>query len=190
MPNSAEINNGNSELHFEVTQEDVLKHYNEILIFVNRRMTGVNSHTDAKDITQEVFIKAVNSLHTLRRGEDLKSWLYRIADNEIKEFFRARIAKKRGENITESLDNLSDHSKSLGANPESDYIEGLDNRKFVQNLLKKLSPEQRELLVSKDLNDASIEELAEKSGENKDTIKSKLHRIRENLKKRFRKKFN
>jgi RNA polymerase sigma-70 factor (ECF subfamily) len=92
--------------HFNVLYQ---KYYAPILKFVYQRVT---SRADAADITQQVFLQAMLSLHKYEfRGLPFSSWLYRIAINEMNNIFRKN-EKQRGINLNDS--HLKDVAEEIG----------------------------------------------------------------------------
>lgn len=92
--------------HFNVLYQ---KYHAPILKFVYQRVT---SRADAADITQQVFLQAMLSLHKYEfRGLPFSSWLYRIAINEMNNIFRKN-EKQRGINLNDS--HLKDVAEEIG----------------------------------------------------------------------------
>ncbi len=143
-------------------------------------------HADiAQDLTSEVFFKAMTRLNTFSwRGISFSAWLYKIANNEIKMYYRKRERKNF------SLDFLfSDHHFEVpdSIDIEQDYIlaeEELErNRKFrqLQKCLFELPLLYQEVLVLHFFEGMSLIEISEITGKNLNTVKSLLSRGREKL---------
>ena len=149
------------------------------------RMLG-NSE-EAKDLAQEVFVSVFNSIKDLREEIKFDSWLTRITLNHCRN--RWEYLKRRQYFNSDSLDDpveTEDGDVPRAVYDPSDNPETLYEKKMTQELvqkgLQKLKENQRELLVLRDLQGFSYEEMGELLGLPEGTIKSKLHRARMDLK--------
>ena len=146
---------------------------------------------DAADLTQETFIRAFRSVAKFRGDSSLKTWLFRIAVNESRNRFRWW--KRRGRGSTSSLDatvgdsgmNLGDTLADIGASPEEDAIRR-ERESSLFKALGDLKPVFREAVVLADIEGLSYEECAAALGTNVGTIKSRISRGREELRKRLK----
>ena len=149
------------------------------------RMLG-NSE-EAKDLAQEVFVSVFNSIKDLREEIKFDSWLTQITLNHCRN--RWKYLKRRQYFNSDSLDDpveAEDEDVPRAIYDPSDNPETLYEKKMIQELvqrgLQKLKEDQRELLVLRDLQGFSYEEMCELLGLPEGTIKSKLHRARMDLK--------
>ncbi|HMK76225.1 MAG TPA: sigma-70 family RNA polymerase sigma factor [Thermodesulfobacteriota bacterium] len=149
------------------------------------RMLG-NSE-EAKDLAQEVFVSVFNSIKHLREEIKFDSWLTQITLNHCRN--RWKYLKRRQYFNSDSLDDpveAEDGDVPRAIYDPSDNPETLYEKKMIQELvqrgLQKLKEDQRELLVLRDLQGFSYEEMCELLGLPEGTIKSKLHRARMDLK--------
>ena len=149
------------------------------------RMLG-NSE-EAKDLAQEVFVSVFNSIKDLRDEIKFDSWLTRITLNHCRN--RWKHLKRRQYFNSDSLDDpveMEEGDVPRAVYDPSDNPETLYEKKMIQELvqrgLQKLKEDQRELLVLRDLQGFSYEEMCELLGLPEGTIKSKLHRARMDLK--------
>ena len=149
------------------------------------RMLG-NSE-EAKDLAQEVFVSVFNSIKDLREEIKFDSWLTQITLNHCRN--RRKYLKRRQYFNSDSLDDpieTEDGGVSKAVHDPSDNPEALYEKKMIQELvqrgLQKLKEDQRELLVLRDLQGFSYEEICELLGLPEGTVKSKLHRARMDLK--------
>lgn len=149
------------------------------------RMLG-NSE-EAKDLAQEVFVSVFNSIKDLREEIKFDSWLTQITLNQCRN--RWKYLKRRHYFNSGSLDDpveTEDGDVPRAIYDPSDNPETLYEKKMIQELvqrgLQKLKEDQRELLVLRDLQGFSYEEMGELLGLPEGTIKSKLHRARMDLK--------
>lgn len=143
---------------------------------------------EARDLTQETFLRALKAVKNFRGEADLKTWLYRIAINESRNRFRWW--KRRNAHGTVSLDAESSFSQnSLGEtiagnseNPEEETLRR-ERQAALRNALRKLSVNFREAIILRDIEGLSYEEVAAALETNVGTIKSRLARGREELRK-------
>jgi RNA polymerase sigma-70 factor (ECF subfamily) len=149
------------------------------------RMLG-NSE-EAKDLAQEVFISVFDSINDLREESKFEAWLTQITLNHCRN--RWKYLKRRQYFNSDSLDDpveTEDGDMPRAICDSSDNPETLYEKKMVQQLiqrgLQKLKEDQRELLVLRDLQGFSYEEMGELLGLPEGTVKSKLHRARMELK--------
>jgi RNA polymerase sigma-70 factor (ECF subfamily) len=143
----------------------------------------------AQDITAEVFFKAMTKLHTFSwRQISFSSWLYKIANNEIKMYYRKKERKFF------SLDFLFDHHDFElpdSTDIEQDYIAAEEllarNQAFqeIQRCLLELPTIYQEVLVLRFLEGKSLEEIAEITGKNLNTVKSLVARGKEQVRLRM-----
>ena len=143
---------------------------------------------EARDLTQETFLRALKAVKNFRGDADLKTWLYRIAINESRNRFRWW--KRRRAHATVSLDAENDSAETplkdrLSDNSESPEAETLrrERQAALRNALGKLSPNFREAIILRDIQGLSYEEVAAALETNVGTIKSRLARGREELRK-------
>jgi len=149
------------------------------------RMLG-NSE-EAKDLAQDVFISVFESIKDLKEEIKFDAWLTQITLNHCRN--RWKYLKRRQYFSSDSLDDpveTEDGSIPRAISDPSDNPEILLEKKMIQELIQKgllkLKEDQRELLVLRDLQGYSYEEMGEALGLPEGTIKSKLHRARMDLK--------
>ncbi|OGP94719.1 MAG: hypothetical protein A2157_01245 [Deltaproteobacteria bacterium RBG_16_47_11] len=149
------------------------------------RMLG-NSE-EARDLAQEVFISVFESIKDLKEEIKFDAWLTQITLNHCRN--RWKYLKRRQYFSSDSLDDpieTEDGSVPRAIYDPSDNPEILLEKKMIQQLIQrgllKLKEDQRELLVLRDLQGYSYEEMGETLGLPEGTIKSKLHRARMDLK--------
>lgn len=146
---------------------------------------------EASDLTQETFMQAFRHISKFRGDSALKTWLFRIAINETRNRFRWW--KRRSRSSTVSLDasvgetdlTISDTIADRGISPEEAAL----SREREQALLKALSelkPVFREAIILADIEGLSYEECADAAGVNIGTVKSRISRGREELRKKLK----
>ena len=149
------------------------------------RMLG-NSE-EAKDLAQEVFISVFDSIKDLREEGKFDAWLTQITLNHCRN--RWKYLKRRQYFNSDSLDDpveTGDGDVPRAVCDPSDNPETIYEKKMIEQLirrgLQKLKEDQRELLVLRDLQGCSYEEMSGMLGLPEGTVKSKLHRARMDLK--------
>ena len=145
---------------------------------------------EAGDLTQETFLSVFKAIKSFRGDADLKTWLFRIAVNKSRNRFRWWKRRKREK--TFSLDaTLTDsetpfHETLSGniANPEEKILQR-EREKVLLNALSNLSEIFREAVVLCDIEGLSYEEIASVLEINIGTVKSRIARGREELRKKL-----
>lgn len=148
---------------------------------------------DASDVVQEVFLKIFRSIGSFRGNSSLKTWIYRIAFNEAYNHRRWLTRHKRQEI---GLDGSEDDCGSLGttlADPRRsafDIVSDHETQALIEEALATLNPAFRAAVVLRDIEDLSYEEIAEVLQVSLGTVKSRILRGREALKKALASKLN
>jgi RNA polymerase sigma-70 factor, ECF subfamily len=142
----------------------------------------LRNHNDAEDIAQQVFAKIYFSIQNFDFRSSLLTWIYKITVNECYDYLR----KKRVRKLVYESD-FSEEDALRMENSETAIEQGpavdtrLAQRDLVVKLLEKLSTEDRSLLLMKEVEGHSVEELSQMTGMNENTIKVKLFRARQKL---------
>jgi len=158
------------------------QYYPKIFSYILRRTANLEA---AQDITSETFLKALNKLWQFRwRNVPFSSWLYRIATNEINQYFRKTEYKK-----SISMEELQEQGFELISpyDPESELIEAQEKLKQYQDFLEiqekivRLPAKYQEVIALRFFEQKQIKEIAEILGKKEGTVKSLLHRAVEKL---------
>jgi len=142
----------------------------------------LRNHNDAEDISQQVFSKIYFSIRNFDFRSSLLTWIYKITVNECYDYLR----KKRVRKLVYESDFSEDDAQRMEASdpaidPGAPMDTQLANRDMVAKLLSKVSQEDRSLIMLKEVEGHSVEELAQMTGLNENTIKVKLFRTRQKL---------
>jgi RNA polymerase sigma-70 factor (ECF subfamily) len=142
----------------------------------------LRNHNDAEDISQQVFAKVYFSIKNFDSRSSLLTWIYKITVNECYDYLR----KKRVRKLVYESDFSEDDAQRMEASePAVDQAAPVDKqlaqRDLVLKLLAKVSEEDRSLILLKEVEGHSVEELASMTGLNENTIKVKLFRARQKL---------
>ena len=165
--------------------EEIVQRYHRRIYNICYRFAG--SGDDAQDLTQDVFIKMYKTLssYDLERGAFM-TWVTTITRNLLVDHFR----KSKHDRMTDSLDSpASEHEDAM---PLSDQIEdkslppdarvqSRETGETVHQALQKLSPELREAVILRDLQDMDYKEIATVLKVPEGTVKSRINRGRAEL---------
>ena len=142
----------------------------------------LRNHNDAEDIAQQVFAKVYFSIKNFDFRSSLLTWVYKITVNECYDYLRKKRVRKL---VYESDFTEEDTMKMENSGAVTDQApaadENLARRDLLLKLLEKISPEDRQLMLLKEVQGHSVEELSEMTGMNENTIKVKLFRARQKL---------
>jgi RNA polymerase sigma-70 factor (ECF subfamily) len=142
----------------------------------------LRNHNDAEDISQQVFAKIYFSIRNFDFRSSLLTWIYKITVNECYDYLRKKRVRKL---VYESDFSEEDAQRMEASDPAIDPATPVDKRlaqhDLVAKLLDKVSAEDRSLILLKEVEGHSVEELAAMTGLNENTIKVKLFRTRQKL---------
>lgn len=144
------------------------------------RMLG--SRTEAEDLSQEVFITVFKSIDSFRGDSRLSTWLYRVAVNHTKN--RVKFLDRRGRKGQRDIDDSPEAEVSRGGpvtarvDRPDERTEGNELEGKIRVALNALDEDHRELIVLRDLEGLSYEEIVTITGLPDGTVKSRLHRAR------------
>jgi RNA polymerase sigma-70 factor (ECF subfamily) len=166
--------------------DGIVQRYARHVYNIAYRMTG--NQADARDLSQEAFLRVYRALRRVQPGAPLESWLYRIVSNLYIDLLRRR-PKARVESLDAPIDTprgeLTREFPDVAANPEAvferEHIDGA-----IQQALGVLSPDLRMVVVLSDIEGFAYEEIAAILRVPLGTVKSRLHRARQVLQVRLR----
>jgi RNA polymerase sigma-70 factor, ECF subfamily len=142
----------------------------------------VRQRNDVEDIAQQVFAKVYLSIRNFDFRSSLITWIYKITVNECFDYLRKRKVRKLVYESDMSEDEVRRVENSEPAvDRQTPADTNLARRDYVLKLLTRVSEEERSLLMLKEVEGYSVEELSEKTGMNENTIKVKLFRARQKL---------
>ena len=160
--------------------EKLVLEYEKNVYNIAMRMTG--NAEDASDMTQEAFIKAYNSLQSFRGDSKFSVWIYRIATNVCLDFLRS---KSRRPTVSLSVEDNDGEEVQLDVADESQSPELLLDRQMtresVRRGLETLSPEYRQILLLREIQGLSYDEISQALGLEVGTVKSRIFRARKKL---------
>ena len=142
----------------------------------------LRNRNDAEDIAQQVFAKVYFSVRNFDFRSSLLTWIYKITVNECYDYLRKKKVRKL---VYESDFSEEDAKRMDATEPAVDHSTPVETslvqRDLIVKLLGKVSEEERSLILMKEVEGHSVEELAEMTGLNENTIKVKLFRTRQKL---------
>ena len=162
----------------------VVDYQNRVYTFV-LRMLG--SPEEARDVAQDVFVAVFVALPRFRSEAKLSTWIFRIATNHVRnrvKYLHRRAVGRRQE-LSEVIEPEDFGGDVMNRPSRPDRaVEGMQLEEFLRQEIAALDPEQRELLVLRDVQDLSYQEIQDITGLPEGTVKSRIHRARLALKAR------
>jgi RNA polymerase sigma-70 factor (ECF subfamily) len=167
----------------EVAWEDLVRTHTRRVYAICYRFT--NSSTDAQDITQDVFLRVFRSLKSFRSTEGrFAVWLARLTRNLLIDHYRKSKLDRSTDSIEDQLPVLREKA-SIGSRTEA-LLAGREAGEILQAALQRLSPDLREAVVLRDLEEMEYKEIAQVLQVPDGTVKSRLNRGRAELAKVLR----
>ena len=165
--------------------EEIVQRYHRRIYNICYRFAGTSD--DAQDLTQEVFIKMYRTLNTYDLGKGaFMTWVTTVTRNLLVDHFR----KTKQDRVTDSLDtapSAHEDAQPLSAQiadpsrPPDAHVQSRETREVVHQALQKLSPELREAVILRDLQDMDYREIAGALKVPEGTVKSRINRGRAEL---------
>jgi len=167
----------------ESAYETLIRQYQQPVYNLVCRL--MNDRVDAADVVQEVFLKVFRSIGSFRGNSSLKTWIYRITVNEAHNHRRWFSRHQRQEVSFGGEEGLAPAEDCLTAPGRSpfDYAADGETRALVERALAELNPNFRAAVVLRDIEDLNYEEIAEVLDISLGTVKSRILRGREALRK-------
>jgi len=167
----------------EAAFEELVRTYTARLLAVARRIVG--SHEEAKDVVQETFLAAFKSLDRFRGEANLGTWLSRIAVNQC--LMKLRSRRRKPEQSIEDLlptflpDGHQVRESALWEVSIDTQVERNEVFALVRQAIDRLPANYRTVLLLRDIEELSTEEVARMLSVTSNTIKVRLHRARQAL---------
>jgi RNA polymerase sigma-70 factor (ECF subfamily) len=171
---------------------ELVEEYQDRVFNLLYRMIG--GREEAEDLAQEVFVTVFKSIEQFRGDSKLSTWLYRVAVNHCKN--RIKYLSRRHDRQTGALDDAAEReAASLGQHPigaarierPDRALEGAQLDLLVQRAIADLDEDHRVVVVLRDIEELSYEEIGAITSLPEGTVKSRLHRARLALKQKLAK---
>ena len=161
--------------------ETLIQSHQKKVYNIALRMT--KNPEDAQELSQDAFVRAFIAIKKFRGDSSIATWLYRITMNVCTDFLRKR-NKASVISIEQSVYESQQTMQLADNEPGPDEISEKNQlKKLVKEAMDLLPPEHRQVLILRDLLDMTYKDIANTLSINEGTIKSRINRARENLKK-------
>jgi RNA polymerase sigma-70 factor (ECF subfamily) len=166
---------------------ELVAEHRDRIYSITFRMLG--NRAEAEDVAQEVFITVFKTIESFRGDSKLSTWMFRVAVNHCKN--RIKYLSRRHEREHDEVDETLDATTMAAVTvpnpaPRPDrQVEGAQIEKLMQEAIAELDEDHRVLVILRDVEDLSIEEICEITGLPDGTVKSRLHRARLALRKKL-----
>ena len=169
----------------EPAWEELVRTHTRKVYALCYRFTGSNQ--ESQDLTQEVFLRVFRTLRSFRSDEgSFGTWLARVTRNLLIDHYRRTRQERVTDSIEEQLPMLEEVGASAAMRPDN-AIAGREASEILQATLQKLSPDLREAVILRDLQEMEYREIAEVLGIPEGTVKSRINRGRTELARLLRK---
>jgi RNA polymerase sigma-70 factor (ECF subfamily) len=174
--------------------------YEELLRTHQQRVFAVVSsilrrREDIEDVAQQAFVKAYFSLRRFDLRSAFGTWLYKITVNECWDYLRKKRVRRLvyeadlSEEQARQLESIPEHA-GVAARPPEDAERRTEQRDLLDRLLGELEEKDRLMLVMKEVEGFSVEEISDVLGLNVNTVKVRLFRARGRLVEIYRKRLS
>lgn len=168
-------------------EELVKMHQRRVFAIVGGILRG---REDVEDVAQQVFVKVFLSLKRFDQRSAFSTWLYKVTVNECWDYLR----KKRARPLVYEADMSEEQVQQLDGRLQAETGGGIDAerrtelRDLLDRMLGELSPDEQAMLILKEVEGFSVEEVGEMLGLNVNTVKVRLFRVRARLTKMYQKR--
>jgi RNA polymerase sigma-70 factor (ECF subfamily) len=167
--------------------------FNELVVAYERRVFALvfrmlGRRDEAEDLSQEVFVQVFKAIDQFRGDSKLSTWIYRIAVNLCKNRTKY-LSRRRTVDQSDDVGVIAERSAFSAAKGVSvgdvsrpdELVEGMQLELVVKRAIGQIDAEFREVLILRDVEDMSYEEIASVTGLPDGTVKSRIHRGRAQL---------
>ncbi|MFC4737973.1 RNA polymerase sigma factor SigW [Bacillus daqingensis] len=174
-----EVKRGNQDAFAELVDL-----YKDKVFHIAYRMLG-NAH-EAQDVSQEAFLRAYTNIESYDENRKFSTWIFRIATNLSIDRIRRKKPDFHLEDQVGGTDNLDYHSQfAADIDLPEDQVVKLEMQQWIQDEIMALPPKYRSAIILKYLEDLSLKEISEVMNLPVATVKTRIHRGREALRKRL-----
>jgi RNA polymerase sigma-70 factor (ECF subfamily) len=169
----------------EAAWEELVRQHTRQVYGICFRFT--NSGQEAQDLTQEVFMRVFRTIKTFRSTEgSFNTWLARVTRNLLIDHYRRSRQERVTDSIEEQLPMLEEEGAAAAVRPDF-AVAGREASEILQMTLQKLSPDLREAVILRDLQEMEYREIAQVLSIPEGTVKSRINRGRAELARLLRK---
>lgn len=164
---------------------ELVELYKDKVYQISYRMVG-NSH-EAQDIAQEAFLRAYTNIHSYDTNRKFSTWLFRIVTNLSIDRLRKKKPDYYLDAQIEGTDGLTAYSQ-IAADQElpEEQVVTFEMQEWIQQEILQLPPKYRSAIILKYIEDLSLKEISEILDLPVATVKTRIHRGREALRKKLR----
>ena len=175
-------------------QQGDIPAFEELVRLHQRRVLGIVAgilrwSEDIEDISQQVFLKVFLAIRRFDGRSSFGTWLYKIAVNETYDYLRKRKARKLVYESDLSIEQEERLAQIPPEEPAPAALEQAVSRQAVERLLSELAPEERLMIVLKEVEGYSVEEISEALDMNPNTVKVRMFRARRRLSDLYRRRY-
>ncbi len=140
----------------------------------------VQDETEAREIVQEAFVSAWQSIGRFRQDSKFSTWMYRITLNRCRDWFRSRtrtqtVSLDRGGSAVEQAVRTAEERASLAAEPAEEAMVRRFQLETVQRAMRSLPEAQRRAIILKEFQGLTLQEIADLTEEPLSTIKTRVY---------------
>ncbi|MEW6518615.1 MAG: sigma-70 family RNA polymerase sigma factor [Thermodesulfobacteriota bacterium] len=189
--NKNELNTDIQQLVQDFLDGDVQAFNRLVMLFqtkiYNLALNYVKNQEEAKDLAQDIFVTVYRSLPKLREKEKFTSWLYQIAVNHCRN--RYKKLSRRGYFNNISLDDEESFLQIPGDEGPEKTLQRQNTINLVRSTIDAMAEAEKEIIILRDVQELSYEEISDILQIPLGTVKSKLNRARTSLKDRLKKHY-
>ncbi|HKO03507.1 MAG TPA: sigma-70 family RNA polymerase sigma factor [Candidatus Acidoferrales bacterium] len=168
--------------------------FEELVRIHQKRVLGVVAgilrwSEDIEDIAQQVFLKVYLAIRRFDGRSSFGTWLYKIAVNETYDYLRKKKARKLVYESDLSEEQVEHLDQNLPEEPGRGALERAESRQAVERLLAELAPEERLMIVLKEVEGYSVQEISQAMKMNPNTVKVRMFRARRRLSDLYRRRY-
>jgi RNA polymerase sigma-70 factor (ECF subfamily) len=160
--------------------QQLMSHYQEMIYRMVYYRT--RAKLDAEDITQDVFLKAFNNIGALKSPKRFKGWLYQIAVNRIRDYYRKKRFRSFFSLMSVDDDAFEQQPEAAGKETSEDHLIRKNFWEQVDRVLSNLSRMESEVFLLRYFDQLDLKEIAQVLGKGESTIKTHLYRAIKKLK--------
>ena len=163
----------------ETAWEELVRLHTRRVYGLCYRFTG--SGSEAQDLTQEVFLRVFRTIGTFQSAEgSFATWLSRVTRNLLIDHYRRTRQERVTDSIEDQLPMMEESGAAAAARPDQE-VAGREASEILQATLQRLSPDLREAVILRDLQEMEYREIAQVLGIPEGTVKSRINRGRAEL---------